>query len=138
LQIIIRDRLDEQSARLGRHLEELLNQHVLPFDIIGDIRGLGLSRMLDVVQRKKTKIPSPAGAERIRYNLMMEGVATIAVKNMVRIVPPIIITEAEIEDVVGRLVAATKRAQDGYPRDIDFRGSSSLASDNRQELERRV
>jgi hypothetical protein len=59
--------------------------------------------------------------------LMIEGVATIAVKNMIRIVPPVIITEEEIDDVIGRFVAAIKRAQDGYPRNIDFRQSSSLA-----------
>ncbi len=127
LQIIIRDKLEEKSARLGQHLAEMLERHVLPFDIIGDIRGLGLYRMLDVVADKRTKAPNPAGAERIRYNLMMEGVATIAVKNMVRIVPPIIITEAEIDDVISRFVTAIKRAQDGYPREIDFRASSSLA-----------
>jgi 2,4-dienoyl-CoA reductase-like NADH-dependent reductase (Old Yellow Enzyme family) len=58
---------------------------------------------------------------------MMEGVATIAVKNMVRIVPPIIITESEIDDVIGRFVTAIKRAQDGYPKNVDFHASSSLA-----------
>jgi 4-aminobutyrate aminotransferase-like enzyme len=130
LQIIIRDRLDERSARLGQRLGELLECHLLPFDIIGDIRGLGLYRMLDVVVDKRTKTPNPSGAERIRYNLMMEGVATIAVKNLVRIVPPIIITEGEIEDVVGRFITAIKRAQDGYPRDVEFRSTSSLATGN--------
>jgi 2,2-dialkylglycine decarboxylase (pyruvate) len=128
LQIIIRDRLAERSARLGEHLAEMLKRHVLPFDIIGDVRGLGLYRMLDVVTDKQSKTPNPADAERIRYNLMMEGVATIAVKNMIRIVPPIIITEEEIDDVIGRFVVAIKRTQDGYPRDIDFRESSSLAA----------
>ena len=127
LQIIIRDKLVERSARMGEHLGDQLQEHVSPFDIVGDIRGLGLYRMLDIVTDKKSKTPDPAGAERIRYNLMVEGIATIAVKNMVRIVPPIIITESEIDDVVGRMKTAVKRAQDGYPKDIDFRRSSSLA-----------
>lgn len=127
LQIILRDGLVERSERVGRHLRRQLDTTVLPFDIIGDIRGLGLYQMLDVVTDKKSKTPDPEAAERIRYNLMMEGVATIAVKNMVRIVPPVIITEAEIDDVVGRMATAIKRAQDGYPKTIDFRASSSLA-----------
>jgi len=127
LQIIIRDNLAERSARLGEHLMEMLKLHVLPFDIIGDIRGLGLYRMLDVVMDKQSKTPNPADAERIRYNLMIAGVATIAVKNMIRIVPPVIITEEEIDDVIGRFVAAIRRAQDGYPRNINFRQSSSLS-----------
>lgn len=128
LQIVIRDKLAERSARLGAHLRGLLEKDVLPFGIIGDIRGLGLYQMLDVVTDKESKTPDPAGAERIRYNLMMEGVATIAVKNMVRIVPPLIITEAEIEDVVGRMRTAIVRAEAGYPKSIDFSHSSSLAA----------
>jgi 4-aminobutyrate aminotransferase-like enzyme len=127
LQIIIRDKLVERSAQLGEYLRDRLHKNVLPLEIIGDIRGLGLYRMLDVVTDKKSKTPDPVGAERIRYNLMMEGVATIAVKNMVRIVPPIIITESEIDDVIGRFVTAIKRAQDGYPKNVDFHASSSLA-----------
>jgi adenosylmethionine-8-amino-7-oxononanoate aminotransferase len=67
-------------------------------------------------------------AERIRYNMMMNGVCTIAVKNYIRFVPPLIITEMEVDDIVGRMEAAIRRAMDGLPRDIDFRGSSSLAS----------
>jgi len=129
LQIVIRDGLAERSARLGAHLRRRLEEEILPFDIIGDIRGLGLYQMLDVVTDKTTKAPDPAAAERVRYNLMTERVATIAVRNMVRIVPPLIITEAEIEDVVGRMRTALQRAQDGYPDSVDFSRSSSLAAE---------
>ncbi len=129
LQIVIRDGLAERSGRMGAHLRARLEEEILPFGIIGDIRGLGLYQMLDVVEDKRGKNPDPAGAERIRYNLMMEGVATIAVRNMVRIVPPLIITEAEIEDVVGRMRTAVKQAEAGYPRDVDFSRSSSLAAE---------
>lgn len=129
LQIVIRDGLAERSARLGAHLRRRLDEEILPFEIIGDIRGIGLYQMLDVVSDKAGKTPDPAAAERIRYNLMMEGVATIAVKNMVRIVPPLVITEAEIEDVIGRMRMAVQRARDGYPGTIDFSRSSSLAAE---------
>ena len=125
---MIRDGLAERSALLGALLRRRLEEEILPFGIIGDIRGLGLYQMLDVVTDKRGKAPDPAAAERIRYNLMMEKVATIAVKNMVRIVPPLIITEPEIEDVIGRMRTAVKRAEDGYPKAVDFTRSSSLAA----------
>ena len=45
--------------------------------------------------------------------------------------PPLIITEDEIEDVVGRLEAALDKAEAGEPKGIDLMGaydtSSSLA-----------
>ena len=84
--------------------------------------------MLDIVQDRKTKKPDYAMGERIRYNAVHEGVVTICVKNYMRIAPPLIITEAELDDVVGRLETAIQRAVDGYPKDIDFTKSSSLAA----------
>ena len=66
--------------------------------------------------------------ERIRYNVLLEGIVIIAVKNFLRICPPLIVTEAQIDEIVGRLEMAIQRAIEGFPKDVDFRESSSLAS----------
>ncbi len=128
LQIVLRDNLAERAERLGQQLYRRLAPLVEKFECIGDVRGKGLYRMLDIVQDKKSKKPDYAMGERIRYNAVMEGVVTICVKNYMRLAPPLIITEAEIDDVVGRLETAIQRAVDGYPKDIDFSKSSSLAA----------
>jgi 4-aminobutyrate aminotransferase-like enzyme len=128
LQIVLRDRLSERAEKLGEVLRARLEPLVEKFECIGDVRGKGLYRMLDIVQDKKSKRPDYAMAERIRYNAVLEGVVTICVKNYMRLAPPLIITEAEIDDVVGRLSTAIQRAVDGYPKDIDFTKSSSLAA----------
>jgi 4-aminobutyrate aminotransferase-like enzyme len=128
LQIVLRDKLAERAERLGQQLYQRLAPLVEKFECIGDVRGKGLYRMLDIVTDKKSKKPDYAMGERIRYNAVMEGVVTICVKNYMRIAPPLIITEAEIDDVVGRLTTAIQRAVDGYPKDIDFSKSSSLAA----------
>jgi hypothetical protein len=49
----------------------------------------------------------------------------------VRFCPPLIITAEEIRDIAGRLDIAIKRAMDGYPKEIDYRVSSSLAVGDR-------
>jgi 4-aminobutyrate aminotransferase-like enzyme len=128
LQIVLRDRLAERADEMGRKLRARLDPLKEKFACIGDVRGKGLYQMLDIVQDPKTKKPDYAMAERIRYNAVLEGVVTICVKNYMRIAPPLIITEAEIDDVVGRLETAVRRAVDGYPKDIDFTKSSSLAA----------
>lgn len=128
LQIVLRDRLAERADELGRKLRARLDPLKEKFDCIGDVRGKGLYQMLDIVQDRKTKKPDYAMGERIRYNAVHEGVVTICVKNYMRIAPPLIITEAELDDVVGRLETAIQRAVDGYPKDIDFTKSSSLAA----------
>ena len=76
-------------------------------------------------------------AERIRYNCALEGVIAIAVKHYFRFAPPLIITEAEIKDIVGRLDIAIKRAMDGFPRDVDVR-EVELAVDRRPADRSRV
>jgi 4-aminobutyrate aminotransferase-like enzyme len=135
LQIILRDKLAERAVVLGDYIAQSLARHIAPLDPVGDIRGIGMYRMLDIVTDKKSKRPDPAMAERIRYNLMLHGVCTIAVKNFIRFVPPLIVTEAEIDDIVGRMAAAIRRAMDGHPRDIDFAATSSLASGRRAAAE---
>jgi 4-aminobutyrate aminotransferase-like enzyme len=89
--------------------------------------------MLDIVKDRKTRSPDPIMAERIRYNCALEGVCAIAVKHYIRFAPPLIITEAEIKDIVGRLDIAIARAKDGLPKDVDVRESSSLAIGDRPE-----
>ena len=128
LQIVMRDKLSERAEKLGETLHARLESLREKYDCIGDVRGKGLYRMLDIVTDKTSKTPDYAMGERIRYNAVMEGVVTICVKNYMRIAPPLIITEAEIDDVVGRLETAIQRAVDGYPKDIDFTKSSSLAA----------
>ena len=131
LDIVIRDNLAGRAARLGELAERELKKLKDKYECIGDVRGKGLYRMLDIVKDQKSKVPDPVMAERIRYNCALEGIAAICVKHYFRFAPPLIITEAEIMDVVGRMDTAIKRAMDGFPRDVDVRESSSLSVGDR-------
>lgn len=132
LQIVMRDNLAERAATLGELLSRRLHALRQHFDFVGDVRGKGLYRMLDIVTDPDTKTPDAEMAERIRYNMMLENLVCICVKNFVRLCPPLIISESQIEDIVGRMQTAMTRARAGYPRDVDFTGSSSLAASARQ------
>jgi 4-aminobutyrate aminotransferase-like enzyme len=131
LEIVLRDKLAERAEDLGQLAETELGNLKAKHACIGDIRGKGLYRMLDIVKDPVTKAPDPVMAERIRYNAALEGIITIAVKHYVRFCPPLIITAEEIKDIAGRLDVAIKRAMDGFPREIDYRVSSSLAIGDR-------
>ena len=99
-------------------------------ECVGDVRGEGLYRMLDIVTDRKSRNANPALAEGIRREAMAEGLAMIAVKNYMRICPPLIVTAAEIEDIIGRLDKAIARAVENQSDDIDFSSSSSLAAND--------
>jgi 2,2-dialkylglycine decarboxylase (pyruvate) len=133
LEIVLRDKLEERAAALGAYLDQRLREVVGRSAVIGDARGRGLYRMLDIVVDKQSKRPDFGMAERIRYNMLLENLVCICVKNFIRICPPLIITEAQIDEIVGRLEKAVQRAQAGFPKDIDFTGSSSLAANDRLE-----
>ena len=87
--------------------------------------------MLDIVHDRKSKKPDFDTAERIRFNAVHEGLILLTSRNCVRLVPPLVITEAEIDDVVGRLETAFVRTEEGHPKGLDlasaYEGSSSLA-----------
>jgi 2,2-dialkylglycine decarboxylase (pyruvate) len=131
LEIVLRDKLAERAESLGQLAETKLNALKAKHECVGDVRGKGLYRMLDIVKDRKTRTPDPVMAERIRYNAALEGIITICVKHYVRFCPPLIVTDAEIEDIVGRLDIAIKRAMEGFPREVDIRGSGSLSIGDR-------
>src|SRR5262249_47596266 len=59
LQIVLRDKLDERADRLGRLAEEELLALKRKYACIGDVRGKGLYRMLDIVKDDKSRTPDP-------------------------------------------------------------------------------
>ena len=131
LQIVLRDDLAGRAARLGGYLEERLGGLYQRFEFIGDVRGLGLYQYLDIVQDRQSKAPDFEMAERIRFNAVGEGLILLTSRNCIRLVPPLIITEEELDDVLGRLEAALVKAEAGEPKGIDllaaYDASSSLA-----------
>lgn len=131
LDIVLRDNLAQRAEKLGAIAEEELAGLARKYGCIGDVRGKGLYRMLDIVTDPESKTPDPLMAERIRYNCAMEGICAICVKHYFRFAPPLIITEAELKDVIGRMDIAIQRALDGFPKDVDIRESSSLSIGDR-------
>lgn len=131
LQIVLRDDITGRAAKLGDILETKLEALKATHDCIGDVRGAGLYRMLDIVSDPESREADPALAELIRREAMAEGLVMIAVKNYMRVCPPLIITEAEIDDVVGRLDRAITRAMSRRTDKIDFSSSGSLAANQK-------
>ena len=130
LQNVLRDALAGHAANAGVFLEKRLAELTEKYECIGDIRGRGLYRMLDIVTDGKSKEPNAEMGEAIRYHAMAEGVTMIVVKNYARICPPTIITEDELDDIVGRLDTAIARAVRGEPVPTNISSSSSLATNN--------
>jgi len=131
LQIVLRDDLAARAERMGRLLRARLQGLQQRFEFIGDVRGLGMYQYLDIVTDRRSKTPDFDMAERIRFNAVGEGLLLLTSQHCIRIVPPLTITEDELDDVLGRLEAALGKAEAGEPKGVDlmanYDASSSLA-----------
>jgi len=80
------------GAHLGRRLEQLKANH----SVIGDVRYIGLFAGIEFVRDRQTK--EPLDLAPLKRFLLERGVYVFNFKNILFIVPPLIITEEELEE----------------------------------------
>ena len=106
IEFMIEMNLAEETARKGEMLQESLRSLEPKNVTIGDIRGKGLMVGVEIVKDAKSKEPAPEEAGRIRSALREKGVLIGvggAFANVIRIQPPLIISENELERVTSLL-----------------------------------
>jgi taurine--2-oxoglutarate transaminase len=79
------------GAHLCKRLEELKSKH----SCVGDVRCIGLFSALELVKDRGTK--EPADLTRLKGFLLERGVYVFNFKNILFIVPPLIITKEELD-----------------------------------------
>jgi adenosylmethionine-8-amino-7-oxononanoate aminotransferase len=120
-QVIRRDRLVERCARQGARLAVRLQEVVGSHPHVGDIRGRGLFRALELVADRDSKSPfDPACrvAARVRTEAMAAGLLCYPMAGTidgrrgdhVLLAPPFIIEDAEIDMLAERLLGAVSAA----------------------------
>lgn len=110
-----------QGDYLGRKMESLMDN-----PIVGDVRGLGLMRGVEIVQNKKTREPFNASAQATQ-KLIQECMARRLVVypgtgqvdgvsgDQFMIAPPLVIQKDEIDDLFSRLEEALKATAASLP-----------------------
>jgi 2,2-dialkylglycine decarboxylase (pyruvate) len=104
-----------KGAKLVARLHELQSE----YECIGDVRGLGLLIGVEVVADRESKKPAVDIAARITLESRKRGLLLGGVKvgarhgqNVLRLAPPLIVSDAELEDAMGivadALAAATR------------------------------
>lgn len=99
-EIILRDRLTERAALLGKRLKDGLLALQQRYDCIGDIRGRGLLLGLDLVKDRRSRAPDPELAQSVARACLDLGMMTSVVRGglgIFRIAPPMTITEEQID-----------------------------------------
>lgn len=99
IKIIEDEDLPGNSARVGAVMKDELNEMKERFENIGDVRGQGLVIGVEVVEDRQSKTPAEQKTKDIVYESYKRGLAMIAPiglhHNVIRIAPPLVITEAQ-------------------------------------------
>jgi 4-aminobutyrate aminotransferase len=101
LEVIERDGLVENAARVGAHalarLQEMKQRHAL----VGDVRGRGLLLGLELVSERAAKRPAGDAAERVLYRALSRGLSfKTTMGNVLTLTPPLIITPAQMDQAL--------------------------------------
>jgi 4-aminobutyrate aminotransferase len=111
IEILERDRIPERAARMGALFTNGLLDLQKKYPQMGDVRGPGLFIGVEMVKDPETKEPAPAEARRIVEEAWGRGVIlglASALPNVLKIKPPLIIEEAEVNTVLTALADCLK------------------------------
>jgi len=110
LEIMERERLWENAARMGSRLYEGLMQTLGEHPHVGDIRGgKGLLAAIELVEDRASKAlfaPDKKVGPRVRQEMIKRGLVTRIRGESIFFAPPLVITEGQVD----RLIAITRDA----------------------------
>jgi 4-aminobutyrate aminotransferase/(S)-3-amino-2-methylpropionate transaminase len=113
VEAILDEKLVENSARVGARMLDALKRLQDKYRFIGDVRGRGLMIGVDMVADRKTKAPLDKTITRALFHEALErGLVTMSYSSVIRINPPLVITEDEAlrgVDILDQSFAAIAR-----------------------------
>jgi len=109
IEVIKEEGLVKASEEKGEYFKARLNKLKDKYDIIGDVRGLGLSIGVDLVKDRTTKERYKEACAKICYRCWEKGLLlAFFANNVLRIQPPLVITMEQIDKAMDILEEAIK------------------------------
>jgi adenosylmethionine-8-amino-7-oxononanoate aminotransferase len=108
LDILENEQLAERAGQMGQRLLDGFKDLAEEYECIGNVRGLGLMAAIEFVADRATKAPASLG-EKVRVACVERGLYTRALGDTMYFSPPLIISEAEVDQIiqiVGDAIAA--------------------------------
>jgi len=115
--LAVLDYIDEQNLMQnvqtqGAYLRGKLDELAAKYELIGEVRGMGLLLAIELVEDRQTKIPAPAATnamlEAARENRIFIGKGGLS-GNVLRISPPMNIGKTDIDNFVEALDASFQK-----------------------------
>jgi alanine-glyoxylate transaminase / (R)-3-amino-2-methylpropionate-pyruvate transaminase len=108
IEVIERENLAQNAQVVGGYLREKLMGLQERYDVIGDVRGMGLMQALEFVKDRKTREPDAAALIKVFDETKRRGVLIGKgglYGNVMRIGPPLIASKSDIDELVSAIDA---------------------------------
>jgi adenosylmethionine-8-amino-7-oxononanoate aminotransferase len=105
--VLIRENLVERSAIAGARLLQKLRDGLAGHPHVGEVRGSGLLIGIELVADRASKLRFPAAADfsgRLKAEFMARGLCTRVLTDIICLAPPLICSDAEIDQIAGIVV----------------------------------
>ncbi len=103
LDIFEQDNLLERANVIGDRFQQRAQQWRDRHEIIGDVRGLGAMRAIELVKSRETREPAPDETKRITQYCYEHGLITITAGtygNVIRVLVPLVITNEQLDEAL--------------------------------------
>ena len=113
IEAILEERVPENALKMGKFILDRLQDLALKHQIIGDIRGKGLMIGVELVKDRASKDPAVEETTKVREQMRKRGILVgkggIS-RSVLRIQPPLIISEQQAQHVIDALDASLRSA----------------------------
>ncbi|MEM3397174.1 MAG: acetyl ornithine aminotransferase family protein [Thermoplasmata archaeon] len=111
IDVIQKEKLTARAEKLGKSMSKRLNEMKEKYELIGDVRGLGLMQATEFVKNRKTKEYAKKERDRIVELAYKRGLILLPCgKSGIRYIPPLTIEEEYLEKGLDVLESCIKDA----------------------------
>jgi 4-aminobutyrate aminotransferase len=111
---LIKGEYAANAARVGAHFMKRLGELARDFPCIGEVRGRGLMIGMELIENDADRTPARALCERVVTRAFHNGLLLLSCgTSTVRFMPPLSVTEAEIDEAVALLRGSLEEALAG-------------------------
>jgi len=113
IHIVVEEDMAGQAARIEQRIHTALESMAKELELIGDVRGRGVLVGIEFVTDRDKKTPANAAVQQIAQTCLDNGLifqlrGTQGDLNVIRLVPPMTTTEAEVDRAMSILYDAIK------------------------------
>ena len=109
LDLIEKENLNARANHLGEMFRKRADEWRRRWELVGDVRGLGAMQALELVRSRATREPADTETKEVAQFCYEHGLVTITAGsygNVIRLLMPIVITDAQMDEALDVLEAA--------------------------------